>query len=83
MLQIIKKCILCLFSLVYQVIAQLIIQQYFVAKAMPFLYHIMAYSRRGEHCVKSNKVYKLYKDIVYTFALGSLCNLYTLLAIIV
>ena len=47
MLQIIKKCILCLFSLVYQVIAQLIIQQYFVAKAMPFLYHIMAYSRRG------------------------------------
>ena len=31
-----KKCILCPFSLVYQVIAQLIIQQYFVAKAMPF-----------------------------------------------
>ncbi len=44
---------------------------------------VLAYSRRGEQCVKSNKVYKLYKDIVYTFALGSLCNLYTLLAIIV
>ena len=29
---------------------------------------------RGEPCVNNNMVYTLYKDIVYTFCLGSLCK---------